>query len=259
MEFEQQVKALSELVEPWAVKQVRGVKGKFTSGEYVEHKLRKIFGPNAWSFVIQAGPDIVTVSGTIAYAKATGRLTCTFANGDVVIQDAVGVWPLKATDANNGGTLEATAAERYETVLKAACTDALKAAAERVGSCFRPLTDANLLGYLNAQNQRRQKVDPDTGEVKEEEPKAKAETTKPASTAGDGNGKSKPAAQPVSSVDPSSTGFWTLANALIEQGKMKKSYPVGAVTRNTTDKVTNWPAAIAELQKIADGANGANG
>jgi len=255
MKFEQQIKALCQLVEPWAVKQTRGVKGQYVTGEYVEYKLREIFGPSGWSFVIQAGPEVVTVSEQIAYSQVTGRLTCTFANGTVIIQDAVGVWPLKATDANNGGTLEATAAERYETVLKAACTDALKAAAERVGSCFRPLSDANLIAYLNAQSKRQRRVDPDTGEIKEEQPETGTKAgTKPATSA-KGNGKTKPATSPAT---PSPTTFWTLANELIEQGKMKKSYPVGAVTRNTVDKVTDWPAAIAELQKIADG-DGADG
>ena len=38
--------------------------------------------------------------------------------------------------------------------MKAACTDALKAAAERIGSCFRPLTDLELQAHIKRETFR---------------------------------------------------------------------------------------------------------
>jgi len=144
MTLEEQIAALGQLAHKWAVREAKQVRGAFTSGEYVEYQLRRILGPHAWSFTILQGPEIVTISETEAYAQVVGRLHASFADGSDVHQDAVGVWPLRASNARGGGTLGATSAERYEAVLKAACTDALKAAAERLGSCFRPLSDPEL-------------------------------------------------------------------------------------------------------------------
>ncbi len=148
MTLDEQLQALSALVDEWAIKRDRHVKGRYTSGEYVEYQLRRIFGPHRWSFTVRDGPEIVRISESEAYARVTGRLHVTFADGTRTHQDAPGVWPLRATNAAKGGTLETTAAERFETVLKAACTDALKCAAERIGSCFRPLGDLELEGTI---------------------------------------------------------------------------------------------------------------
>jgi hypothetical protein len=159
MTLDQQVAALGRLTDDWALKQSRQVRGAFTSGEYVEYQLRTILGPHAWSFTVLQGPELVTISESEAYAQVVGRLEARFADGSVVHQDAVGVWPLRASNARGGGTLEDTSAERYEAVLKAACTDALKAAAERLGSCFRPLTDQELQHHIQQEvSARSQRV-----------------------------------------------------------------------------------------------------
>jgi len=80
-----------------------------------------------------------------------GRLSVRFADGSEAHQDDIGIWPLTATGARNGGTLESTAAERYETVEKAARTDCLKNAARNLGLCFGPTTDLELLAHIKRQ------------------------------------------------------------------------------------------------------------
>jgi len=144
MAFEKQLEALASFVDDWAVKTDQNVKGNFTSGDYVTWQLARIFGPMGWSFTILSGPEIITISEISAYVRVVGRLTVRFANGAEAHQDDIGIWPLRATKANEGGTLENTAAERYETVEKAARTDCLKNAAENLGTCFRPMTDLEL-------------------------------------------------------------------------------------------------------------------
>jgi hypothetical protein len=165
MTLEEQIAALAQLIDDWALKQSRQVRGAFTSGEYVEYQLRTILGPHAWSFTILQGPELVTISESEAYAQVVGRLQARFADGSEVHQDAVGVWPLRASNVRDGGTLEGTSAERYEAVLKAACTDALKAAAERLGSCFRPLTDLELQHHIQREASARSEPEPLPQEV----------------------------------------------------------------------------------------------
>lgn len=139
--FEQQLDELAKLADQQFIQQNKNVKGPYTSGDYVEWQLRRIFGPHAFSVEIREPAHLVEISARESYAQTTVRLTATFANGSTTFQDALGIWPFRATNAGDGGTLEDTASERYETVLKAAVTDAVKAAAERIGSCFRPITD----------------------------------------------------------------------------------------------------------------------
>jgi hypothetical protein len=103
--------------------------------------LNEIFGPDHWQHTIQEGPKLVDVNERNAYVQVTVRLTVMFANGQVSIHDDVGVWPLAASKDK---TLEDAAPERYETVLKAAVTDGLKACTEYLGVCFRPLADKTL-------------------------------------------------------------------------------------------------------------------
>jgi len=146
--FEQQLEALAGLVDEWAVKRDQNVKGLYTSGEYVTYRLNQIFTPAGWSFTILSGPEVVTINQASAYVRLVGRLDVTFANGQTAHQDDVGIWPLQATDTRKGGTLETTAAERYETVEKAARTDALKNAARNLGTCFAPLTDLELQAVI---------------------------------------------------------------------------------------------------------------
>jgi len=145
MTYEQQLEALASFVDDWAVKQDKAVKGEFTSGDYVTWQLNRIFSPGHWDFQILNGPEIVTLNEANAYVRVIGRLTVRFADGLEAYQDDIGIWPLRATKANQGGTLENTAAERYETVEKAARTDCLKNAAQNLGTCFRPMTDLELV------------------------------------------------------------------------------------------------------------------
>ena len=151
MLYEEQLTALGALVADWAVKKDKNVKGQFTSGDYVTYHLSQIFTPAGWSFTILQGPTVVTLSETSAYVRLVGRLSVRFADGSKAHQDDIGIWPLTATGARNGGTLETTAAERYETVEKAARTDCLKNAARNLGLCFGPTTDLELLAHIKRQ------------------------------------------------------------------------------------------------------------
>src|SRR3990167_7581722 len=153
--YQQQVSALALLIEPRFVKQDKNVKGDFTSGDYVEFKLREIFGPDNISIEIKSGPELVNISDKESYTRVVIRLWVTFANGRLAYQDSIGVWPLKATHASEGGTLEETAAERYETALKAAMTDAIKGAAERFGNCFRPTSDKTVTAFISERDYKR--------------------------------------------------------------------------------------------------------
>ena len=145
LSYEEQLNALAALVDDWAIKKDRAVKGAFTSGEYVTYRLNQIFAPAHWSFTILDGPTLVTISPQLAYAQVVGRLHVRFSDGSAAHQDDIGIWPLVATKAREGKNLDDTAPERYETVLKAARTDCLKNAARNLGSCFGPLGDLELV------------------------------------------------------------------------------------------------------------------
>ncbi len=140
--------ALARLPEKRFIKTDRNVKGPYTSGDYVRWKLNEIFGPDNWCHTIVHGPELIRLNDAQAYIQAVVRLDVQFANGNQVTHEDVGVWPLAATNAKEGGTLDDTAPERYETVLKAVITDGLKACAESLGVCFRPLGDKNLETFL---------------------------------------------------------------------------------------------------------------
>jgi len=144
MNHQEQLDALASLVDDWAIKKDKRVKGEFTSVDFVTFKLNQIFTPGGWSFSILDGPTMVTINETRAYTLLTGRLEVRFADGQEAHQDDVGIWPLVATGAREGKPLTDTAPERYETVLKAARTDCLKNAARNLGTCFAPLTDLAL-------------------------------------------------------------------------------------------------------------------
>jgi len=144
MNHQEQLDALASLVDDWAIKKAKRVKGEFTSVDFVTFKLNQIFTPGGWSFTILDGPNLVTIKETAAYTLLTGRLSVCFADGSKAHQDDVGIWPLVATGAREGKPLTDTAPERYETVLKAARTDCLKNAARNLGTCFAPLTDLAL-------------------------------------------------------------------------------------------------------------------
>lgn len=137
--------ALAAPVEARFICQNPHVKGPFTTGDYVRWKMNQIFGPENWSHTILHGPELVKVNELSAYVQTTVRLDVRFASGETVTHDDVGVAVLQAT---RGSDLDGTMPERYETVLKAAVTDAVKACAEYLGVCFRPLGDDALDGYL---------------------------------------------------------------------------------------------------------------
>jgi len=162
-----QLEELEKLVHDRFIQKNENVKGAFTSGDFVEWRLRNIFGPQNISVELRDGPRVVTISESQAYTQALIRLSVRFADGTETYQDAVGVWPLAATKAREGGTLENTAPERYETVLKACQTDGIKAAAERLGTCFRPLSDLALKAFV-VEREYRQKHPRQPGQTESE-------------------------------------------------------------------------------------------
>lgn len=154
-----QMDRLRRLVDRPFVKTAKEVKGAFTTGEYVTWLLNDIFGPSNWAFTILQGPEMITLNEKAAYAQVVGRLEVTFADGSTSHQDDIGIWPLVATAARKGGTLEDTAPERYETACKAARTDCLKNATYNLGTCFAPLSDGVLVKWLE-QNEAREHIAP---------------------------------------------------------------------------------------------------
>lgn len=145
---EEQREALASPIDSRFVKKDANVKGPYSTGDYVVWKLNEIFGPDNWKHTVQQGPELITNNDQNAYAQVTIRLTVQFANGEQVIHDDVGIWPFKAT---RGQTLEGTAPERYETVIKASITDGIKACVEYLGICFRPMADENLRKHIIGQ------------------------------------------------------------------------------------------------------------
>jgi hypothetical protein len=138
---ELQRQALDTPVEQRFIYQTQHVKGPYTTGDYVRWKLNQIFGPDNWNHLLIKGPDLIPVNDRNAYVQVTVRLKVRFSNGRQVTHDDVGIWPFQAT---RGSDLDGTMPERYETVLKAAITDGIKACSEYLGLCFRPLGDETL-------------------------------------------------------------------------------------------------------------------
>jgi hypothetical protein len=140
--FDEQIAELNSFPPAWAVKTAPGaVKGPFTTGDFVTYQLNRIFGHNGWSFEVSRF-DTVTLNEVNAYVRVVGRLTVRFADGSTVTKEDVGITPVTATKA--AGTLVDTRPEVFETGEKAAVTDCLKACAEKLGLCFRPLLDQEL-------------------------------------------------------------------------------------------------------------------
>lgn len=140
--------ALNTPVDPRFICKKSHVKGPFTTGDYIRWKLNQIFGPDNWSHIILEGPELVKINDLSAYVRVTVRLTVQFANDRTVIHDDIGVSILQAT---RGSNLDGTSPERYETVVKAAITDGVKACAEYLGICFRPIGDESLDTYVRGQ------------------------------------------------------------------------------------------------------------
>lgn len=178
--YEEQLEALAALVEDWAVKKNKAVKGAFTSGDFVTYRLNQIFTPAHWNFTMLDGPKLIAISEKLAYAQVVGRLAVRFSDGSEAHQDDIGIWPFVATKAREGKLLDETAPERYETVLKAARTDCLKNAARNLGMCFAPQTDLELLAYIkrqahlkNTQDKSKRSAAQDTAELFGGEPSQK--------------------------------------------------------------------------------------
>jgi hypothetical protein len=148
--YEEQLEQLATLVEQIHVRTSPKVHGAYTTSDYVTWRLNQIFLPAGWTCHILDGPVIETIGDGTAYVRATVRLSVTFANGTMAERDDVGVWPLYSKGGANGD-LKTTPPENFETVLKAAVSDALKAAAERLGVTFRVLIDWELHQHLAAQ------------------------------------------------------------------------------------------------------------
>ncbi|MBE0408798.1 MAG: hypothetical protein IBX69_03600 [Anaerolineales bacterium] len=143
--IELQRQALDTPVDQRFIYQTQHVKGPYTTGDYVRWKLNQIFGPDNWSHSLIKGPDLIPVNDRSAYIQVTVRLEVRFANDHQVVHEDVGIWPFQAT---RGSDLGSTVPERYETVLKAAITDGIKACSEYLGTCFRPLGDDALNRHI---------------------------------------------------------------------------------------------------------------
>lgn len=139
---------LARMVEPAFVRKTQGVKGPYTTGDFVTFLLNDIFGPSNWSHRILKGPELIQYGDQMAYSQVTVQLTVRFADGREAIHEDIGIWPFTATKAREGGTLEKTKPERFEQVVKSAVTDGLKACTDHLGNCFRPIADLELEGFL---------------------------------------------------------------------------------------------------------------
>jgi hypothetical protein len=223
---EAQRAALSTPVDPRFIHQNKIVKGPYTTGEYIRWKLNEIFGSDHWSHTILQGPELITLSDTAAYAQVTIRLVVQFANGEQVMHDDVGFSPFQAT---HGSDLKDTAPERYETVLKSAITDGVKACAEYLGICFRPLGDEKLRREViaalpEAENRRPEgmRKSPTASPVRERSSKASATLNE----------------------------FWARFHELVRAGKIQRELeksPEIEQARNTG----NWAAALDWLNQLA--------
>jgi hypothetical protein len=148
-DIETQRLELGKPVDERFIRRNSNVKGPYTTGDYVRLMLNQIFGPDNWSHVVLSGPELVRLNAGGAYVKTVVRLTVRFANGQQAVHEDVGVTVLSAGRRDN---LDDIAPERYETALKAAVTDGLKACAEHLGACFRPMGDADLERSLRGEH-----------------------------------------------------------------------------------------------------------
>lgn len=132
---------LGQPVDERFVRRAASVKGAYTTGDYVRLMLNRIFGPDNWSHTVLSGPELIRLNAGGAYVRTLVRLTVRFANGQQVVHEDVGITVL---NAGRNVALDDIAPERYETALKAAVTDGLKACSEHLGACFRPMGDVDL-------------------------------------------------------------------------------------------------------------------
>lgn len=218
--IEVQRNALNTPVDPRFIHKSPGVKGPYTTGDYVRWKLNQIFGPDNWNHTIVEGPEKITLNEQNAYIQVLIRLTVQFANGQQVIHDDVGVVTLSA---KQGAGLGDTAPERYETALKSAITDGLKACAEYLGVCFRPLSDEALAQEVRqpAEKPRDRPRSPSRG----------------------------PDARPAVDERPSSTDFWLRFNDLQRAGKIDANLKKAEAVEQAK-KTGNWAEALEWLETV---------
>jgi hypothetical protein len=186
-----------------------------------------------------------TVSDGTAYVRCTLRLSVAFANGTTAERDEIGVWPLTAKGGASGD-LHTTPPENYETTLKAAVSDALKAAAERFGPTFRPLTDYELHQHLAAlqaiENGPRVGADQAVEELYGTKRQVQPQATTPQPTRATPPAAPKPAANGEKAARLS---FYQLTGEMIKAGTIK-SKRVNELTKQA--KTDGWPAVLALLQ-----------
>lgn len=226
---EGQRQALDKPVDARFINQAPHVKGAYTTGDYVRWKLNQVFGPDNWSHMLMKGPDLVPVNERNAYVQVTVRLEVKFANGELVIHEDVGVWPLQAT---RGTDLDGTMPERYETVLKAAITDGIKACAEYLGTCFRPLGDGVLDRFIR-------------GGTRENASKARTPQPEAASASAEGAANGLAGAEESEKIGP--TQFWARFNDLVQEGHIQpdlRNAPEIKKARQSGD----WAALIRWLE-----------
>ena len=234
--YEEQLEQLATLVEQIHVRTNPHVKGTYTTSDYVTWRLNQIFTPAGWTSRILDGPTVEAIGDGTAYVRSTLRLSVTFANGQMAERDEIGVWPLTAK-GGSGGDLHNTPPENYETVLKAAVSDALKACAERLGTTFRVLTDRELHQHLAAQQAIA--CGPQVGARQ-----AMAELYD--------NAPAQPAAQ---AQQPTANGeklarasFYQITGEMVKAGTLK---PARVNELTQLAKAQGWPAALATLHAEA--------
>lgn len=242
-DIEAQRAALAQLPEKRFIRTDPNVKGPYTSGDYVRWKLNQIFGPDNWCHTIINGPEIVHLNESQAYVQAVVRLDVQFANRNQVTHEDVGVWPLAATNAKQGGTLDDTDPARYETVLKACVTDAIKACAESLGVCFRPLADKTLEATLVAREVAAAGAATNgksaTPQAKAQAPSAPAATEPP-----------KPAAATTNAATPASDAI-PAAPVASASTRSTPSAPAPLVPAAAGKKQASLKCSLKEFDRLA--------
>lgn len=238
--YEEQLEQLATLVEQIHVRTNPHVKGTYTTSDYVTWRLNQIFTPAGWTSRILDGPTVEAIGDGTAYVRCTLRLSVTFANGQMAERDEIGVWPLTAK-GGSGGDLHNTPPENYETVLKAAVSDALKACAERLGTTFRVLTDRELHQHLAAQQAIA--CGPQVGARQ-----AMAELYDTTTSSAQAQ-PTPPTATPTANGEKlARASFYQISTTLVAAGTLKPAR-VNELTRLA--KAEGWPAALATLHAEA--------
>ena len=249
--YEEQLHQLAQLVDEVHIRKHPRVKGPYTTSDYVTWRLNNILTPTGWSFELLTGPDLVHIDDQKAYIRCTGRLSITLANGQSAFRDDVGVWPLYAAKIGEGGLLDQTAPELYETAIKAAVSDCLKACAERLGATFRPLLDIDFGAWLRYQQSEairaaKPKLQMDANQAIAElfdgvdiAPKASDPSPKKSTP-------SPPKAQPEKDQHEYKTEFYALAGPAIASGKVTGA-EVNALSKGANGD--GWDTVLVELKK----------